>query len=173
MGEGFQNFQLSQIQFSEYFFKGHTLGLQGAVLGWWEAAFLFLFWSTVNSDFSICLAHIRLQHFACTSSAFSSSPWLSGSLGCVPACLQAGCLPIPQPQSLIPAPITLSKGLLGMGGQAGPRQEPVVLPGESHGQRSWRAASVGAQRVRHDWATSTRYFHVSHPVFWHTVFIFF
>ena len=33
VGEGFQNFQLSQIQFSGYFFKGHTLGLQGAVLG--------------------------------------------------------------------------------------------------------------------------------------------
>ena len=31
---------------------------------------------------------------------------------------------------------------------------PVFLPGESHGQRTWRSTVHGSQRVRHDWRDS-------------------
>ena len=37
------------------------------------------------------------------------------------------------------------------GGDGNPLQ-PVFLPGKCHGQRTWRAESMGSQRVRCDWA---------------------
>lgn len=57
----------------------------------------------------------------------------------------SGYLSIRQRQSLIPAPFTLSKGLLGMGDQAGPRQEAIQVNKMTSYTNARRAGGLGEQ----------------------------
>ena len=110
------------------------------MLSWWEEAFFFLFWSTVNSDFSASLtSDISISCVRCLLSHACLVVWVTWLCPCLPPGWLSVCPSLSLSPSFQP-PITLSKGLLGMGDRAGPWQGVV------HENRVTRYTGAGAAR---------------------------